>query len=198
MKQERGPGVTTKEETPYQLLARRSGGSYRGSKSVIGPDDLEAFRALHGWEQTQLIRTLKHRKVLLERDWYAPGLTLIAVGFTAFTVAASTLAPYALQRRKEAIELIDKVKFSGIDTSALDPEAWLNENVAILISTGSVVLAIAALLMTWSYLRSARSACTTIWLEAFESELASAKSPDQSNRRGRFLSAFLPQRKREN
>ena len=33
----------------------------------------------------------------------------------------------------------------------------------------------AALLMFWSHVRSARLACTTIWLEAFESELARAE-----------------------
>lgn len=189
--------MRTKDDSPYERLARRSGGSLRGSRSVIGPDDLEAFRTLAGWEQTQLIRTLRHRKVLLEKDWYAPGLTLIAVGVTAFTVAASSLAPYALQRRIEAIELIEKVKYSGIDTSALDPNAWLNENVAILVTTGLIVLLIAALLMRWSYVRSARSACTAIWLEAFESELAKAKLSGRSKRPRRFLSALMPQWRRQ-
>jgi hypothetical protein len=197
MNKKRGSGVTNKEDTPYQGLARKSGGSFRSRQSVIGPDDLEVFRALHGWEQTRLIRTLKHRKVMLERDWYAPGLTLIAVGVTAFTLATSSVVPYALQRRTEALELIEKVKFSGIDTAALEPNAWLNENIATLVVTGLIVFIIAALLMSWSYVRSARSACTTIWLEAFESERAGAAIRDKSKRRSRLRNAFLPRRERE-
>lgn len=143
--------------------------------------NLEVFRSFGTKTQQFFIVSLKHRKEMLEKDWFIPGITLVVVAATALILASTTMLPYALQWRTETQGLIDRADALGLDKVDVDPDALVDYYTTTLDVIAGIIAACAVLLVLWNFNRAWRLATTTVWIEALEAEVA-ARNPAKTER----------------
>jgi hypothetical protein len=189
--------MARKAKDDYSRLSDKSGGKFSQSTGQPYEDDLKLFRSFSSGTQQVFIRALKHRKVILEKDWFTPGVTLIVVSATALILASTTMVPYALAWRGETQDLLKAADALRVDKRSLNPDALINYYTTALMLTAVVVAVCAALLAQWNFVRTWRAATTSAWIEALEADVAAttlaiAEQADRS-RQG-FLGRWRPKK----
>jgi hypothetical protein len=164
--------MARKAKDDYSRLSDKSGGKFSQSSGQPFEGDLKLFRSFPPVTQQTFIRALKHRKAILEKDWYTPGVTLIVVSATALILASTTMVPYALAWRGETQDLLKAADALGLDKRSLNPDALINYYTTALMITAVVVAVCAALLAQWNFVRTWRAATTSVWIEALEADVA--------------------------
>lgn len=162
-------------KSQYELLFEKSGGKVKNMRSQPFQEDLRVFRTFGTADQQAFITSLKHRKAILEKDWFIPGITLIVVAATALVLTSTSMLPYALQWRTEVQDLINKADALGIDKVDVNPDASIEFYTTTLLVTAGFIAIFAALLVNWNYGRAWRLATTSAWIEALEAEVAAGK-----------------------
>lgn len=164
--------MARKAKDDYSRLSDKSGGKFSQSSGQPLEGDLKLFRSFSPGTQQGFIRALKHRKVILEKDWFTPGVTLIVVSATALILASTTMVPYALAWRGETQDLLNAADALGLDKRSLDPDALINYYTRALMITAVAVAVSAGLLALWNFVRTWRAATTSVWIEALEADVA--------------------------
>ncbi|MDP9692692.1 UNVERIFIED_ORG: hypothetical protein J2X79_000221 [Arthrobacter globiformis] len=171
----RGTFVARAPKSQYELLLEKSGGKIKNIRSQPFQEDLRVFRTFGAADQQAFITSLKHRKAILEKDWFIPGITLIVVAATALVLSSTSMLPYALQWRTEVQDLLKKADALGIDKVDVSPNASIDFYTTTLLLTAGFIATFAALLVHWNYGRVWRLATTSVWIEALEAEVIAGK-----------------------
>jgi hypothetical protein len=189
----RGNFVASRAKSQSELLLERSGGKYKAMSSHPFEDDLKIFRSFGEGSQQLFIARLKHRKAILEKDWFVPGITLVVVAATALVLSSTTMVPYAMQWRAETQKLIDQAEVLGIDRLDVNPDALVEFYTQMLLLTAFFIAIFAGLLVLWNFNRAWRLATTSAWIEALEAEIAPSR-PIKTERTLKASRSVVPAR----